>query len=100
MASKQRLVWIGTLYIYDPISLLIFIMCQWPGRQDYTTCLCAAVNILRYAGSGPTIPVDEVRPKTYRKYNDTVECPLSFSIKKMAITWDSRECVATQATYS
>jgi hypothetical protein len=38
--------------------------------------LRAAVDILRYAGCGPASPVDEARPKTYCKYNGSVECPL------------------------
>jgi len=62
--------------IYDH-SLLIFSVCQWPGKAGlHHLSLCAAVDILRYAGSGPASPVDEARPKTNCEYNDSVECPL------------------------
>jgi hypothetical protein len=39
VASKQRLVWRGTLYIYDPISLLALSMSVARKRLLYTTCL-------------------------------------------------------------
>jgi hypothetical protein len=32
LASKQRLVWMGILYIYDPVSFLAFSICQCPGK--------------------------------------------------------------------
>jgi hypothetical protein len=73
LASKQGLVWIGTLYICESISLLAFSMYQCPvkaGLQHLS--LCATVGIFRYAGCGPATPVDEAKPKTYCKYNDSV----------------------------
>jgi len=75
-------------------------MCQSPGNAGLQNlCLCATVVILRYAGCGPASPVDEARPKTYRKYNDYLDCPLlKFLHKKLIITRKGRECVATQAT--
>jgi len=71
------------LDIYDPISLQAFSVWQWPGKAGLQyLSLCATVVILRYAGCGPASPVDEAIPKTYCKYNDSVECPvLSFSIR-------------------
>jgi len=37
----------GTLYISDPISLLAFSVCQWPGKAGlHHLSLCAAVDIL------------------------------------------------------
>jgi len=88
------------LDIYDPISLLAFSMCQWPGKARLQNLsLCATVVILRYAGCGPAGPLVEARPKTYCKYNDSVERPLlKFLHKKLTITRKGRECVASQAT--
>jgi len=69
--------WIGNLYIYDPIILLAFTKCQWIGKAGvHHLSHCAAVHILRYAGCGPASPVDEARPKTYCKYNGSVDCPI------------------------
>jgi hypothetical protein len=65
LASKQRLVWMGTLYISDPLSLLVFSMCQRPGKAgSHHLSLSIAVDILRYAGCGPASPVDKARPQT------------------------------------
>jgi hypothetical protein len=64
-------------YICDPISLLAFSVCQWPGMAGlHHLPLCATVDILRYSGCGPASPVYEATPKTYSKYNDSVACPL------------------------
>ena len=103
LASKQRLVWIGTLYIYDPISLLAFSMChQWPGKAGlHRLSLCAAVDILRYTCCGPAVQL--MRPDEKQTANIMIlysALCLNFSIKKLAITWEDRECVATQVTYS
>jgi len=66
LASKQRLVWMVTLYISDPHSLLAFSMCQWPGKAGWHhLTICVAGDILRYAGCGPASPVDKSRPQTY-----------------------------------
>ena len=52
------------LDIYDPISLLAFSMCQWPGKARLQNLsLCATVVILRYAGCGPAGPLVEARIK-------------------------------------
>ena len=58
------------LDIYDPISLLAFSKCQWPGKAGLQNLsLCAKVVILRYAGCGPESQDDVARPKPYCKYD-------------------------------
>jgi len=43
LASKQRLVWIGTLYIYDPTSLLAFsVSVARKGRFTPPVTLCCS----------------------------------------------------------
>jgi hypothetical protein len=66
----------GTFYISDPLSLLAFSFCQWPGKAGlHHPSLCVAVDILRYAGCDPTNPVDKARPQTYC---NIVVCRYSF----------------------
>ena len=66
------------MYIYDPISLLAFSMChQWPGKAglQHLSLLCCSWHFevcLLWSSS----PVDEARPKTDYKHNDSVQCPL------------------------
>jgi len=87
------------LDIYDPISLLDFSVCQWPGKAGLQNLsLSATAVILRYAGCGPASPIDEARPKTYCKYDSVLCALLKILHKKLTITRESRECVTTQAT--
>ena len=77
LASKQRLVWIGTLYIYDPISLLAFSVSSMARKGRFTApvSLCCSWHFevcLLWSSS----PVDEARRKTDCKHNDSVQCPL------------------------
>jgi len=98
LASKQTPV-NRHLHIYDPISLLAFSKCQWPGKAGLQNLsLCATVIILSYAGCGPGSPDDEARPKPNCKY-DSVEWPvLKFLHNKLTTTREGRECVTTRAT--
>jgi len=91
------------MYIYDPISLLAFGMRhQWPGKTGlHRLSLCAAVDILRYTCCGPAVQL--MRPDQKHTANIMIlysALCLNFSIKKLAIIWEDRECVATQVTYS
>jgi hypothetical protein len=48
-------------------------LASWPVKAGlHHLSLCAAVDILMYGGCGPASPVDEVSPKKYYIYNDSV----------------------------